>query len=289
MVAAMDTVIFGAQGQLGHALAARLPDARAVGRAMCDVTNAAQISAVLSGGARVVYNATAYNHVDKAEHQADEAFAINGFAPGRLAAAARAVSSRFVHYSTDYVFGDGHLMPIDETQQPAPLSVYGRSKLHGELLARQNNPDTLVIRTTGLYSHHRHNFVKTMINLAVSGRRMTVVSDQRVSPTWAESLADTSVELAEADVVGVYHVTAQGECSWFQLAGRIMEILGITGDLHPVDQVTWGAAARRPAYSALDDAMLRATGIARLGRWDDELERFLHKHGAALLEEASTT
>lgn len=288
MVAGMESVIFGAQGQLGHALAGKLPGARRVVRGACDVTVRAEIDAALpSDGARLVFNATAYNQVDAAEREPDLAFAVNAFAAGQLASAARRIGAKLVHYSTDYVFGNGHTTPIDETIPPDPLSVYGRSKAHGERLALQNNVETLVVRTTGLYSHRRSNFVKTMIKLGASGRRLTVVSDQFVSPTWVDSVAATSIELAGSDVFGVYHVTAQGGCSWYEFAARIFEILKIRADLHAVDHESWGAAARRPGYSVLDDAMLRASGVARVGRWDDELERFLAAHGQTLIDEAT--
>lgn len=286
---AMDDLIFGFHGQLGHALTQRLPDATAVDHAGCDITSDIQVDTVLSSYTPSrVFNAAAFNFVDRAEEERDLAFAVNGAAPGRLAAAARRVCATFVHFSTDYVFGDGHSEPIDESQTPQPLSVYGRSKLLGEQLALQNNTQTFVIRTTGLYSHRRRNFVRTMIQRAVHGEKLTVVSDQYVSPTWVESVADVALRLVDTDVYGVYHVVAQGACSWFEYAGRIFEILDLNADLHPTDQAAWRAAARRPAYSALDDAMLRAVHLERIGAWDDELARFLAVHGAALIEEAST-
>lgn len=284
----MDSLIFGFQGQLGNALSARLPDATTVDRATCDITRDDQVDALVAASQPgIIFNAAAYNLVDSAEQERDLALAVNGVAPGRIAAAARRVDARFVHFSTDYVFGEHHTDPIDESYPPAPLSAYGRSKWLGELLALQNNTKTFVIRSTALYSHRRKNFVRTMIEHAVAGKRLTVVNDQFVSPTWVESLADVTLEVAKSDVFGVYHATSQGGCSWFEFANRLFEILGMNADLHPVDQAAWGAAARRPSYSVLDDAMLRAGRFDRIGRWDDELERFLALHGAALVEEAS--
>lgn len=286
----MNTLVIGANGQLGHELVQQQPSAEGVVRDECDVTIPPDVRTVLtSRSPSLVINATAYNAVDDAESNRDLAFAINALAPGRLASECRDISADFMHFSTDYVFGHGFADPIDETQTPAPLSVYGATKLHGERLALQNNPRTYIVRTTGLYSHRRSNFVKTMIRHAVRGNKLTVVSDQFVSPTWVRSLATVSIAIARSPVHGVYHVTSQGSCSWYELAARIFEILDIQADLHPIDQDSWGAAAARPSYSALDDAMLRAAGIVRVGRWDDELERFLNEYGRALIDEASAT
>lgn len=284
----MNTLIFGYRGQLGHALHERLPDAAGVDRAGCDVTDDDAVRAVLDGAAAdVVFNATAYNNVDDAEREFDEALAVNGVAPGRIASACRDIGAALVHFSTDYVFGDGFADPIDESRETHPLSAYGRSKLTGERLAMQNNTRTTVIRTTGVYSHRRRNFVKSMIAAALAEKRLELVNDQFVSPTWVEPLADTALEISGTGISGLYHATSRGACSWYEFAGRIFEILQIDADLHPTDQESWGAAARRPSYSVLDDAMIRATGIARMGRWDDMLERFLSEHGDAMIKELS--
>lgn len=282
----MHTLIIGNQGQLGWALSERLPEANGVDLDDCDITNPGDVSSVMNDlePARV-FNVAAYNGVDAAEQEYEEALRVNGIAPGRIAAACRSIGARFVHFSTDYVFGDGFTDPIDESQQPDPLSKYGRSKLIGEKMALQNNPRTFVIRTTGLYSHRRHNFIRTMVKHALAGTELNVVNDQFVSPTWVEPLAHVSTELSETDCFGVYHVTAQGACTWYDLAGRTFEILGINAKLHPSDQDSWGAPARRPQYSALDDALLRAVGIERLDRWDDMLEKFLREHGSGLMAE----
>ena len=288
-VIAMNQLILGGNGQLGGGLSERLVGAVALGRDDCDVTDDAVVrTCVAERAPRSLFNATAYNNVDGAESEADQAFAVNAVAPGRLAACARQNDCKFMHFSTDYVFGDGHLTPIDESMAPAPLSAYGRSKLLGERLALQNNPQTFVVRTTGLYSHRRGNFVATMLKYALAGRPLTVVNDQFISPTWADSLAEVAIALMQTDLYGVYHVVAQGGCSWYDLAGRTFEILDIPANLSATDQASWGAAATRPTYSVLDDAMLRATGLPRVGRWDDELERFLGMHGQALIEEVTT-
>jgi dTDP-4-dehydrorhamnose reductase len=282
----MNALIFGYQGQLGNALHERLEGATGVDRTSCDVTDDAAVRTVVDGAVPdIVFNATAYNRVDDAERQFDQALAVNGVAAGRIAAASHDVGATCVHFSTDYVFGDGFADPIDESRETHPVSAYGRSKLTGERLVLQNNTRAYVIRTTGVYSHRRNNFVRTMIAAALAGKELTVVNDQFVSPTWVEPLADTALEIARTEIFGVYHATSQGGCSWFEFASRIFEILDIDAELHATTQEEWDAAARRPSFSVLDDAMIRATGIRRMKRWDDMLEEFLAQHGDALIEE----
>ena len=282
----MHTLIIGNQGQLGWALSQRFPEADGVDADTCDITRPSDVSSIMNQlEPALVFNTAAYNGVDTAELEYEEALRVNALGPGRIAAACRAVGARFMHFSTDYVFGDGFTEPIDEAQTPNPLSRYGRSKLLGEQMALQNNPRTFVVRTTGLYSHRRHNFIRTMLRHALAGTELQVVNDQFVSPTWVDPLAATVAELSEADVFGVYHVTAQGACTWYELAERMFEILGIDAKLHPTDQESWDAPARRPGFSALDDVLLRAVGVQRLERWDDMLEKFLHKHGSDLVAE----
>lgn len=285
----MDTLIIGNRGQLGRALQGQLSEGDTVGVDLeeCDATNSKEVAATFEEvDPRLVFNTCAYNAVDRAETDWETALAVNGLAPGRIAARCRERDAVFVHYSTDYVFGDGYTDPIDESRSPSPLSRYGRSKLLGERLALQNNARTFVVRTTGLYSAQGQNFVRTMIKHALAGTELNVVNDQFVSPTWVEPLATASIELASLDVYGIYHITAQGGCSWYELAGRTFEILGLDADLHSTTSEEYGSPARRPPYSVLDDALLRAVGLERLERWDDMLERFLRRHGDELIEQA---
>ena len=284
----MDTLIIGHQGQLGHALTQRLPEATGVDLEECDVTDPAAVAALMkSENPNLVFNTTAYNAVDAAETDYENALRVNAIAPGRMAAACRERDAEFVHFSTDYVFGNGYAEPIDEGATPLPLSAYGRSKLLGERMALQNNPATYIVRTTGLYSHRRHNFVRTMIRLGLERTELKVVNDQFVSPTWVDPLAASVMEVVQGGVYGVFHITSQAGCTWYEFAGRLFEMLDINVRLHAVDQDEWGAPARRPLYSVLDDALIRALRYERLGRWDDMLEAFLARHGAELVEELS--
>ena len=187
------TIVVGAEGQLGRELMRQLDrrgeTAVGLGRRDCHLSSWDSVhSAVQSHEPSRVFNAAAYNDVDGAEEETDIAFDINAAGPGRLASACREVGARLMHFSTDYVFGHGYSRPIDESRDPEPLSAYGRSKLLGERLALTNNDRTFVVRTCGLYSHRRSNFVRTMIRHGIAGTDLEIVDDQTLSPTWVRPL-----------------------------------------------------------------------------------------------------
>lgn len=281
-------LIFGAQGQLGHALVTTLSaqghEVIGLDRAACDVEDPEAVEAALATHQPArVFNATAYNAVDRAEDEPDIALRLNSLVPGQLAAACRRHDAALMHFSTDYVFGHGHVRPIDESQTPAPLSVYGRSKLLGEQLALANHRRVWVVRCCGLYGERRHNFVRTMIRLALAGRPLKVVSDQLVSPTWVAPLAQVSAALSETQVYGTFHAVAHGQASWHAYASLIFEALELEADLTPVHQEDWAAPAERPAYSVLDNALLRLLELDTFAPWDEALRAFLAQHGPAIL------
>lgn len=276
-------VVFGRDGQLGwelcQVLERRGREVVGLSRRDCDVTEEGAVDAVVSGYApRCVINCTAYNAVDGAEEDVAGAMALNAEAVGAMARAAQDWGASFVTVSTDYVFGEGFEEPIPETASAEPLSVYGRSKLEGEARAQELCEKAYVVRTTGLYSHRRHNFVKTMLKHAVAGNPLTVVEDQVVSPTWVAPLARVLERLPEMGPPGVYHAVAHGETSWLEYARKIFEVFGVEADLSGVDQASWGAAAERPDYSALDNARLREIGLDLFEPWDEALERFAREY-----------
>ncbi|MEM1350304.1 MAG: dTDP-4-dehydrorhamnose reductase [Myxococcota bacterium] len=288
-------LILGAAGQLGAALADLFADqGRAyvgLDRHQCDVTDPASVARALrEHEPAVVFNCAAYNAVDQAEDEPDAAFRLNALAPGLIAASSRELGATTVHFSTDYVFGDGHTQPIDEGCTPEPLAHYARSKALGERAVLQNNPKSYVVRVCGLYSRRRHNFVRTMLKHGLAGRPLTVVADQVVSPTWVVPLARVTARLVHAGVHGTYHAVAHGECSWFEYARTIFDALGVLGqvDLNPTARKDWGAKARRPEYSVLDNRMLRVLGLDDLEGWEPMLRRFLQAHGEALVAEFDT-
>ena len=285
-------LVFGARGQLGsellELLAVAKDDVIGLTREDVDVSDHAAVRRVIEEhGPTVVFNCTAYNAVDKAEKEMDAALAINALAPASMASACRSVDARFVHFSTDYVFGDGHEVPIDESHSPTPLSAYGRSKRLGEQMALQNHTRSLVIRYTCLYGHLRANFVRTMIKYGSAGKRLQVVNDQFVSPTWVRPLAKVSLALVERELSGVFHAVSHGGCTWYDLAQKTFDLLDIDADLHPTTQEEWGAPARRPTYSVLDNALLRSLNLDGFEDWERSLEAFISEFREELLSERS--
>src|SRR5205085_334959 len=185
-----------------------------------------------------------------------------------------------VHFSTDYVFDGRAKEPYTEDDAANPLSVYGASKLSGEHLVRLACPRHFVVRTCGLYGRDGSrgkggNFVTTMLRLAGRGTPIRVVADQALTPTATKDLASLTRRLLDTAAYGLYHATAAGQCSWYEFAARIFELAGLHPELSPISTEEFGAAARRPAYSVLDNAALRSIGLDDLRPWDEALAEFV--------------
>jgi dTDP-4-dehydrorhamnose reductase len=230
----------------------------------------------------VVVNCAAYNFVDKAESEPQEAFAVNAWGVRELARLCHERDCLLVHFSTDYVFGldSTRRQPWSECDAPGPVSVYGLSKLAGEYFVRALCPRHLVIRTCGLYGvwgsgGKGGNFIETMLRLAEQGKPLRVVNDQICTPSYTVDVAETTVALLGADRPGLYHVTNTGSCSWYELARAIFEIVKVEADLSPIPTSARSDPARRPAYSVLDHAELRSAGIASPRLWRDALTAYL--------------
>ncbi len=287
-------LIIGSQGQLGSELRALFDGLQREGEEVayvqadveeCDITDASEVRRFFSrfgdGELRAVFNAAAYTDVDGAEQHFERAFMVNAEGAANVAAAAREVGAPLVYFSTDFVFGSGHVAPIDELAIPDPLSVYGRSKRGGELLSMANNPRCAVVRTSGLYSRWGKNFVSSIAGYAREKGRLQVVSDQWITPTPASTLARVAVEIADDELFcgGVYHATPQGRCTWYELARAVVELLEIDAEIEPTTAEKWGAAAKRPEFSVLDNRRLRGRGIDIFGHWREELGCFLGDGG----------
>jgi dTDP-4-dehydrorhamnose reductase len=227
-----------------------------------------------AGEGRVVINAAAYNAVDEAERDAATAHAINGQAPGALAAAAGEVDARLIHVSTDYVFAGDAAAPYEVDAPTAPLGVYGRSKRDGEQAVRERLPDaSFVVRTAWLYSGVGSNFVKTMVRLEGERDKVDVVDDQHGSPTWSHDLAAGLLALAASDApAGIYHATNSGATTWYGLARAVFEELGADPDrVRPTTSRRFTRPAPRPPYSVLSPRAWNAAGLPSLQPWRDAL------------------
>lgn len=283
----MRVAVVGAGGQLGRALSRRL-GARCVPltHAEIEITDAASVRDAL-GGVKpdAVVNAAAYNLVDKAESEPQAAYAVNALGPRNLAAFCADADIPLVHVSTDYVFGQdaNRSEPYRETDAPGPLSAYGVSKLAGEQFVLAASPRHAVLRTCGLYgpvpAPGRGNFVETMLRLAGERNELTVVDDQRCTPTHVDDLAAAIEAVLNAGVGGLFHATSAGETTWHEFARTILQAAGKSTPVRAITSAEFAAAARRPAYSVLNcDRLADATGF-RFPPWQDALNRYLHRRG----------
>ncbi len=279
----MARIVVLGNGQLGTALATvGGSDVHVLRRADLDLTDGAAIASALATiQPTIVINAAAYNKVDEAEQRPDLAFAVNATAPAMLARACSAIGARFVHVSTDYVF-DGSLgRAYVEDDLPAPLGVYGASKLAGEHLARAYAGErALVVRTSAVFGAAEEgtgkggNFVRAILRQASAGNPLRVVDDQTTSPTYAPDLARAVLALAEREAHGLIHVTNSGHCTWHQFALAILELSGLDVPCLGIASAPAPGRARRPGYSVLSGARLTSLGIT-LPSWRDALERYL--------------
>lgn len=222
-------------------------------------------------------NCAAYTAVDKAESEPTLVYSINGEAVGHLAAACKTSGARLIHISTDYVFDGGSAIPLKEQDPTGPLNVYGASKLLGEQLALQQHPDTLILRTSWVYSAFGNNFVKTMMRLMKEKESIRVVSDQVGSPTYAADLVAVILQIIDgpAFIPGIYHYSNEGEISWYEFALAIKELTGSACRVDPIPTAQYPTPARRPHYSLLDKTLIRETYGVKIPAWKDSLIKCL--------------
>jgi dTDP-4-dehydrorhamnose reductase len=273
----MKLLVAGAAGMLGRDVMLAADNAGhevvGFGHAELDVTDVGAVAAKLEAERPgVVINCAAWTDVDGAEEAEGEATAVNGVAAGSLAAAAAAVDSAVVYVSSDYVFDGSKAAPYVETDQPAPLSAYGRGKLAGEEATRAANKRYFIVRSAWLFGAGGPNFVETMLRLAADHGEVLVVRDQVGSPTYTWHLAYGIVRLIEGVEFGIHHMAAAGACSWYEFAREIFEQAGVECKVMSATTEMLGRPAPRPAYSAL--ASQREHAI-ELPSWQDGLAAYL--------------
>lgn len=284
----MRVLVIGASGQLGTDLVKVMDDWDLVPMThadldICDFVYARKV--LEEKKPNIVINTAAFNRVDDCEEEVSKAFWVNAFAVRNLAKICADLDCVLVHISTNYVFDGRKGEPYAEDAPPNPLSVYGTSKLVGEYFVRNICPRHFVIRTSGLYGvagsrAKGGNFVETMIRLAEGGRPIRVVNDQVLTPTYTRDLAEKIEELIQTEVYGLYHITNSGECSWYEFAAKIFELLDLNPDLGPTTTAEYGAQARRPAYAVLARNKLKELELNDLRLWQEALEAYLKERAS---------
>jgi dTDP-4-dehydrorhamnose reductase len=272
-------LVVGANGMLGTDLLRVLPgDVRGVDIDGIDVTSFESTRRVLlTLRPTVVVNAAAYTDVDGCESNRELAMQVNGEGVAHLAMAAREIGAKLVHISTDYVFDGQGTTPLLEDDPTNPLSVYGESKLAGELNARLL-ADHLIVRTQWLYGINGRNFVETMLRLGKEREEIAVVDDQIGSPTWTYDLSLAIKALIDNGCRGTYHAANAGCCSWNGFARTIFEETGLEVVVKPMATADLDRPAPRPLYSVLDCRKLIADTGFRPGPWQDALRKYLELH-----------
>ncbi len=282
---AQRVAVFGSAGQLGVELmrefVSRGWDVRGWDREMVDITNPTAVeAAVASLDPAVVVNAAAYNQVDIAEKEPNAAFQVNALAVRNIALACRQSGSRLIHFSTDYVFDGKTDRPYVETDAPHPMGAYGVSKLAGELYAKAYLDAPLIIRTSGVFgpgglATARGNFVELMLRLAASGQAIRVVEDHVASPAYAPALAARTVDMAEKNLTGTYHVGGGTPISWYEYAKIIFAEAGVNPELRPTSEREYRTAAKRPKYSALSNSKMEAAGLEKMPALDFAVRSYM--------------
>ena len=284
----MKFYLVGARGMLASDLATMLAESGELLRRdlpELDITDIACIRRDIKAAApNVVINCAAYTAVDKAEEEESICHAVNAIGAGNLATVCKEAGIRLVHISTDFVFDGEAGRPYTEEDNTAPISVYGKTKLAGENLIRQEMDDYLIVRTSWLYGKNGNNFVKTMSRLADERESLGIVFDQTGTPTYTKDLAEAIINLISIKAkAGIYHFSNEGVCSWYDFAFEILNILRLKGEtlklkeLTPILSKEYPTAAARPAYSVMDKAKYKKVTTKTIPHWRDGLLRYFEE------------
>lgn len=276
----MRLAITGSTGMLGQDL---VPVLRArhhvtpLGREQADITKRPDILRALGGAAPdAVIHLAAMTAVDECERQPQTAFKVNGAGTGNVAAACKELRIPMLYVSTDYVFDGAKRGPYTESDTPNPLNVYGRSKLEGENRVKDLGGRFWIVRVSWLFGPMGRNFVRTILGLAREGKPLRVVDDQAGAPTYTQDLSVKLLEVIERGSPGIYHVTNQGYCTWFEFAQEALHQAGLGhAPISPIATSEAGRPAPRPKNSRLANTRLQSEGLGLLPRWQDALARYL--------------
>ncbi len=284
----MKILITGANGQLGqelNQLASIYPEIQFLlyTKHQWDISNQNESEQILTlHKPDFLINTAAYTKVDQAEDEPELCFKINADAPTQLSVLCKAIGTQLIHISTDYVFNSTTRKPILENEPKNPIGVYAVSKSKGEDGIMQSNPNSIIVRTSWLYSSFGHNFVKTMYKLSKSRKSLNIVADQVGNPTYAKNLAACLIHMMlqlkdqnHSNFSGYYHFCNQGNCSWYDFAAEIFKYLNIDIHLNQITTAEYGAKAWRPLYSSLDCTKIQHSFKFEIPHWKQSLHECL--------------
>lgn len=280
----MNILVTGANGQVGselQTLATQYPNFSFVfvDREQLDITNFDAVQAFFEQQAfDYCINCAAYTAVDKAESDTEMAKLVNHVGAENLAKACAQKQARMIHFSTDYVYHNQQNTPFKEDDTTSPQGVYAQTKLDGDLAALAANPETIVVRTSWVYSSFGNNFVKTMLRLGADRDKLTIIFDQIGSPTYARDLAKAMLDIIQQQPTtfsGVYHYSNEGVCSWFDFARAIFDLKNISCSTSPIETKDYPTPAQRPPFSLLNKGKIKATFGIEIPYWRDSLKACL--------------
>ena len=273
-------LVTGVNGQLGHDVVQWLNELgiTAFGTDLpeCDITNVNSVEEyLLKIKPDVVVHCAAYTAVDRAEQERDRCFAVNVEGTRNIALCCKKLDAKMLYVSTDYVFGGEGDSPYDEGAELAPINFYGFTKAEGEKVVRDLLDKYFIVCTSWVFGINGNNFVKTMLKLAESNKEIKVVNDQIGSPTYSRDLAKLICEMIQTNKYGIYHVSNEGYCSWYEFAHEIFRLAGKKIDVIPISSAEYPVKAKRPHNSRLAKDNLDKNKFSRLPHWKDALARFL--------------
>lgn len=274
-------LVTGGNGQLGRAInevyKGEAVELINTDSAELDITdNESVMKVVCEKKPDVIINCAAHTAVDKCESDWDNAYKINALGPRNLAIAAKKVGAKLIHVSTDYVFEGNGTRPYTEFDETIPCGAYGKTKLEGEKFVREFADKYFIVRTAWLYGDGK-NFVKTMLRLSEEHDTVNVVSDQYGTPTSAMELARMIKHIEPTDNYGVFHGTCEGSCSWADFAAKIFQMAGKDTKVNYISTKEYPTPAKRPAYSVLENYMLKLTTDYSFASWEDALKEYIDK------------
>jgi len=280
----MKIAIIGSNGQLGNDLMAIFSEnyeVRGLTHDDIEITDIDSVKNVISLlKPDIILNTAAYHVVPEAEKFPAKAFQINGIGALNLAKVCQDTGVRLVHYSTDYVFDGSKQKPYTEDDRPNPLNVYANTKLSGEYFALNYCDKSFVIRVSGIYGKvpcraKGGNFITTMVKLAKEKPEVKVVNDEILTPTSTSWIAKNTAELIKTDTFGLYHMSCEGESSWYEFAKVIWDTLKLKTPLYPASVNDFPLVVKRPFYSVLENRNLNKLGINQMPGWKEALKEFL--------------